>query len=77
MHALFAICLLPFGAIHFLPTIIALLRDTRGKFGIFMINLFFGWTVIGWVIALFLALRNEPRWTRAYAYAPAGYSRRY
>ncbi|MFC6645076.1 superinfection immunity protein [Granulicella cerasi] len=73
MHVLFAIFLLPFGAIHFLPTIIALLRDSQHKFAIFLINLFFGWTVIGWIFALVWALRSTPRYV--YVPVPQGYRR--
>jgi len=62
MHLLFGLLLIPFGAIHFLPTIIAALRNGRSVVGIFLLNLFLGWTVIGWVIALIWALTNEPRW---------------
>ncbi|ADR32426.1 Imm immunity to superinfection membrane protein [Escherichia phage vB_EcoM_VR7] len=44
---------------YFLPWIIALLRGTRSNVGIFFINLLFGWTMIGWVIALIWALVAE------------------
>jgi hypothetical protein len=67
MHLLFALLLIPFGAIHFLPTIIAALRDGRSVVGIFLLNLLLGWTVIGWVIALIWALRDEPKWAYGYA----------
>jgi len=40
----------------FLPTIIAYARHTHNAFGIFLINLFLGWTVIGWFVALFMAM---------------------
>ncbi|MCL2615324.1 MAG: superinfection immunity protein [Dehalococcoidia bacterium] len=39
-------------AIYFLPTIIAVLRHHRNALAVFLVNLFFGWTFIGWVIAL-------------------------
>jgi hypothetical protein len=35
---------------YFLPSIIA--HRKRNFAGIFMVNLLFGWTVVGWVIAL-------------------------
>jgi hypothetical protein len=38
--------------IYFLPTIIALFRAYRFGWPIFFVNLFFGWTLIGWVGAL-------------------------
>jgi hypothetical protein len=68
MHLLFALLLLPFGAIHFLPTIIAALRNLRSVVGIFLVNLFLGWTVIGWVVALVWALSSDRK--LVYTYAP-------
>lgn len=62
MHALFGLALIPFGVIHFLPTIIAAFRGAQSIVGIFLLNFFLGWTVIGWVIALIWAITNEPKW---------------
>jgi hypothetical protein len=64
MHLLFLLMLLPFGAIHFLPTIVALLRGARNVLGIFLLNLLLSWTVIGWVVALVWAFAAETRWDR-------------
>ena len=78
MHALFALFLLPFGAIHFLPTIVAALRHSRHTMAIFFINLFLGWTVIGWIAALIWAFTSQPRWVARYTYPhayPYGYRR--
>jgi hypothetical protein len=47
--------------LHFLPTIIAWRRGSKSFLWIFLINLFFGWTLIGWVIALVWALQDGPR----------------
>lgn len=41
---------------YFLPTILAA-SGRRGS--VFVVNLFFGWTLIGWVVALFLAVRTR------------------
>jgi len=38
--------------IYFIPTLIAGNRSHREIWGIFILNLFFGWTLIGWVAAL-------------------------
>jgi hypothetical protein len=73
MHLLFALLLIPFGAIHFLPTIIAALRNARSVVPIFLVNLFLGWTVIGWVVALILACTNDPKIVYAYAPPPRRY----
>jgi len=39
-------------AIYFLPSLIALLRHHKNKLTIFLLNLFLGCTVIGWVSSL-------------------------
>jgi hypothetical protein len=43
--------------LYFLPTIIG--RNKTDAMGIFLVNLLFGWTVIGWVIALIWASAAE------------------
>ena len=47
--------------LYFLPTICGWRRDNRGA--IFALNLFLGWTVIGWVAALVWALTVDRRQT--------------
>lgn len=44
--------------LHFLPSILA--RRRPDFWIIFLINLLAGWSIIGWIIALVLALRAEP-----------------
>jgi hypothetical protein len=44
---------------YFLPSIIALARSKRDLLAIFMLNLFLGWSVIGWVVALVWALKHD------------------
>lgn len=39
-------------AIYFLPTIVALFRHHHQWGAITVINLFFGWTFVGWVLSL-------------------------
>ena len=39
-------------AFYFLPTLIAIFRNHHQWGAITVINLFFGWTFIGWVVAL-------------------------
>jgi hypothetical protein len=46
--------------VHFLPIFIAWRRHVRNFWWIFVINFFFGWTLIGWVIALVWALQDAP-----------------
>ncbi len=47
--------------IYFLPTIIVVARGRNDGCGIFLVNLIFGATVIGWVIALIWSLTGEGR----------------
>jgi hypothetical protein len=37
---------------YFLPTMIAFARGHHNAFAITLTNLFLGWTVLGWIIAL-------------------------
>lgn len=38
--------------LYVLPTIIAAWRDHRNGVAILIINVFLGWTLVGWVVAL-------------------------
>lgn len=55
-------------ALYFAPTIVAVARHSRRPVAIFFFNLFLGWTIIGWAIALVWALRTEPAYAYPYAY---------
>jgi hypothetical protein len=51
-----------FGAwlvMYFLPTIVALARSKRDALAIFLLNLFLGFTVIGWIVALVWAAKHD------------------
>jgi hypothetical protein len=43
-------------AIYFLPTIIAAERRIPNALSVFVVNLFLGWTLLGWVVALAMAV---------------------
>jgi hypothetical protein len=45
--------------LYFLPTIVALLREKYDKVSIFLLNFFLGWSVIGWIVALVWACKND------------------
>ena len=60
--------------LYFLPSIVG--HKKRDFAGIFILNLLFGWTVIGWIIALIWACAAEDQ-QRVYAIAgPARYCTR-
>lgn len=44
---------------YFLPSIIALAKSKRDLLSIFLLNLFLGWSVIGWVIALVWSVKSD------------------
>lgn len=60
IHGLFWFAVLVL--IYFIPAIMG--RDKTPRVGIFLANLFFGWTFIGWVATLIWAvsLKQDPEW---------------
>lgn len=56
-----AIVVLLMLALYFLPTIIAVCRHSYYTAAAIIVNLFLGWTLIGWVLALILSLQNKPK----------------
>ena len=45
-------------ATYFLPTVIAMIRQVPNTGSVVVINLFLGWTLIGWVVSLAMAARS-------------------
>ncbi|HEX2575295.1 MAG TPA: superinfection immunity protein, partial [Aquihabitans sp.] len=45
---------------YFIPTIVAVARGLPGIGGIVAINVLLGWSLIGWAVALAMALRSKP-----------------
>jgi hypothetical protein len=45
---------------YFIPTIVALMRDVPNSGSVAVINFFLGWTFLGWVVALAMAMRSRP-----------------
>jgi hypothetical protein len=62
MH-LFAFFLFPFFGfgfvMYFLPSIIALVKSKHDTLAIFLLNLFLGWSVVGWIVALVWAAKHD------------------
>jgi hypothetical protein len=44
---------------YFLPTILAFARNKRDTTAILLLNIFLGWTMIGWVVALVWAVKTD------------------
>jgi len=62
MHILGMIFLPFFGigfVFYFLPSLLALARSKRDILSIFLLNLFLGWTLIGWVVSLVWAVKAD------------------
>jgi len=45
--------------LYFLPSIIALARNKRDIVAIVLLNLFLGWTAVGWIVALVWAVKVD------------------
>ena len=45
--------------LYFLPSIVAAARKVTHQGSVIVINLFLGWTFIGWVVALAMACRTS------------------
>ena len=46
--------------LYFVPTIVAVMRHVPNTGSVFVINLLLGWSFIGWVVALAMAVRSRP-----------------
>ncbi len=51
--AILIICL------YFLPSIAAFRRGRKNKESVLVVNIFLGWTLIGWVVALAMAVGSD------------------
>lgn len=61
--------ILGIGILYFLPCVVCAFREPKAGWAIFIINLFLGWTFIGWVVALAWAASGEKLPPRARARA--------
>jgi Superinfection immunity protein len=50
---------------YWVPTIVAFARGVPAKAQVLIVNLFLGWTFIGWVVALVMSFRQVPRASEA------------
>jgi T4 superinfection immunity protein len=47
-------------ALYFIPLVVAMVRKVPNAGSVAVINIFLGWTLIGWVVALAMAARTVP-----------------
>jgi Na+/H+-dicarboxylate symporter len=57
------ILIIPFLIIYFIPTMIVFSRNSPNKIGVFLLNLFLGFTFIGWIVALIWAFSSKAKTT--------------
>jgi len=53
------IILIPVFIVYFLPTIVAVVDKRHSTGGVFLLNLFLGWTILGWIGALIWAVSSK------------------
>jgi hypothetical protein len=46
--------------LYFLPAIIAAVRHTHNATAILLIDIFLGWMVVGWAVAMLMAITSAP-----------------
>jgi Superinfection immunity protein len=59
-------CLIFGVGLYFLPAIIAAVRHTHNATGILLLNLFLSWTMVGWFVALLMAIFSMPYYVPYY-----------
>jgi ABC-type sugar transport system permease subunit len=59
MRLLFAVLLTLLSLFYFLPFAIAFNKKRANSGAIFALNLFLGWSLVGWVVALVWAMKEE------------------
>jgi ABC-type sugar transport system permease subunit len=59
MRLFFAVLITLLSLFYFLPFAIAFNKKRANTGAIFALNLFLGWSLIGWVVALIWALKEE------------------
>jgi hypothetical protein len=67
----FIFLLLPL--VYLVPTVIALVRRHKNALAIVLINIFLGWSVLGWLIVLIWSLTGRAAQPPGYYYHPGPY----
>jgi hypothetical protein len=71
-YLLLILAILGVAALYFAPTIVAFSRKAPNRGSVLVLNLFLGWSFVGWVIALAMAARSRPSHVTV-AVLPAGH----
>ena len=45
--------------LYFIPTFVAFKRKTTNKYQVLVVNVFLGWTGLGWILALVMSLSDK------------------
>jgi len=56
--------------LYFVPLIIALARRVRYRLAVTVVNVLLGWTGLGWIVALVMAVWPKPRPAPARVFRP-------
>lgn len=56
-------------AIYFIPTMIAVFRGHKNQTAILVLNIFLGWALVGWVVALVWAVLSDQEERRRRTYS--------
>jgi len=59
VHTIVAIIVAILSAGYMLPWAIAAYRGSANVWAVFWVNLLLGWTVVGWIVALVMSLRDH------------------
>ena len=61
MEVIVLLIVLVVGGLYFIPSIVALMREHPSRAGIIILNIFLGWTLVGWVVSLAWAASSTGR----------------
>jgi hypothetical protein len=65
-HLILLLIMTPLFGVGLLPILVAGMRGVKNFAWIFAINVCFGWTLIGWIVALVWAIRDQPKYLASY-----------
>jgi len=60
-HVIYSFIIVVALTFYFIPTLIAVFRKHEKAVQIFLLNIFLGWTLVGWVVALIWSVKKEEK----------------